>query len=156
MQLEIDREDKLRPICTQCGWIFYKNPIPAAACVILNDKNEVVIIQRLVEPNIGEWALPSGYIEINQSPEEAAVQEMLEETGLQGKVIEFLGIYDGHSPIYEKVLSVGFLMKIIGGKLEPGDDAGDAKYVSIDNLPPIAFASHRYYLDLVRKKIITK
>ena len=87
--LDVDKEDKLRPHCPGCGWIYYKNPIPAAACVILNSRNEIVVIKRAVEPNKGEWALPSGYIEIDQSPEQAASVEMKEETGLQGKVIKF-------------------------------------------------------------------
>ena len=44
MELQADKEGKMRPECTDCNWIYYKNPIPASACVIMNDKNEVVII----------------------------------------------------------------------------------------------------------------
>ena len=43
LSIQNDNEDKLRPHCEKCGWIFYKNPIPASACVILNNKNEIVI-----------------------------------------------------------------------------------------------------------------
>ncbi len=151
--LRVDKEDKLRPHCSSCGWIYYKNPIPASACVILNEKEEIVIIKRKAEPNPGEWALPSGYIEIDQSPEEAAVVEMLEETGLHGKVTEFLGYYDDTSPIYEKVISFGFLMKPTGGKLQAGDDAAEARYVPFNNLPALAFPSHEHFVNLVRKSI---
>jgi len=150
LELQDDREEKLRPHCPSCGWVYYKNPVPAAACVILNEKNELLIIKRLVEPKKNEWALPSGYIEINQSPEEAARDEMLEETGLEGRVKKFLGYYDGTSPIYEKVLSFGYWMEITGGKLEAGDDAGEAKFVAFDDLPPIAFDSHKYFLQKIR------
>ncbi len=148
-----DHEKKLRKMCEICGWTFYKNPIPAAACVILNEKNEIVIIKRSIEPKIGEWALPSGYIEINHSPEQTAIEEMREETGLIGEVEKFLGYYHGHSPIYERIISFGFLMKIVGGKLQAGDDAADAKFVSFDKLPPIAFAAHRFYIEEARKMI---
>jgi len=152
MEIRIDREDKLRPQCSQCGWIYYKNPIPAVTCVILNDNREILIIKRLVEPNPNEWALPSGYIEINQSPEEAAVDEMREETGLVGEVMEFLGYYDGYSPIYEKVLSLGYLMKIKGGILEAGDDAGEARFAAYEDLPKLAFLAHTHFVEKIKKK----
>jgi len=154
--LKKDREQKLRPICENCGWTFYKNPVPAAACVIFNERQELVIIKRKFEPSPGEWALPSGYIEINNTPEETAVEEMREETGLEGKVIEFLGYFPGYSPIYEQVLSFGFLMKITGGRLLAGDDAAEARYVKLNELPKIAFAAHRYFIEQAKKIINVK
>lgn len=150
MELKADQEEKLRPMCPNCKWTYYKNPIPASACVILNDKNEVVIIKRKYEPNVGGWALPSGYVEIDQTPAECAIEEMKEETGLDGEVIVQLGYDTEFSPIYEKVISFGFLMKITGGKLQAGDDAAEACYVSLDNLPEIAFPSHVKFLEVVK------
>ncbi len=150
MELRSDKEGKIRPQCVKCDWTFYKNPIPASACVILNDKNEVVIIKRKFEPNAGGWALPSGYVEINQTPAECAVDEMKEETGLDGEVVVQLGYDTEFSPIYEKVISFGFLMKITGGKLQAGDDAAEARYVSLDELPEIAFPSHVKFIEIVK------
>ncbi len=152
LEIKKDRENKVRAICPNCGYIIYLNPIPAAACLIINNKNEVLIIKRKFEPKPGEWALPSGYIEIDQTPEEAAVAEMKEETGLDGKVEQFLDYYTGYSPIYERVISFGFLMKIVGGKLQAGDDAEDAKFVSFDELPDLAFDSHKHYIKLYQNR----
>ncbi|MDP8203880.1 MAG: NUDIX hydrolase [Candidatus Tenebribacter mawsonii] len=150
MELQTDHEAKMRPKCTNCDWIFYKNPIPASACVIINDKNEIVIIKRKFEPNAGGWALPSGYVEIDQTPAECAIDEMKEETGLQGEVIVQLGYDTEFSPIYEKVISFGFLMKITGGELLAGDDAAEAHYVGFNNLPEIAFPSHVKFINIVK------
>ena len=150
MELQTDQEKKLRPMCSNCNWTYYKNPIPASACVILNDKKEVVIIKRKFEPNAGGWALPSGYVEIDQTPAECAIDEMKEETGLDGEVIVQLGYDTEFSPIYEKVISFGFLMKITGGKLQAGDDAAEAFFVSLDKLPEIAFPSHVKFLEIVK------
>ncbi|MDP8269556.1 MAG: NUDIX hydrolase [Candidatus Tenebribacter davisii] len=150
LELNTDHEGKIRPKCSECGWTFYKNPIPASACVIMNDKNEIVIIKRKFEPNAGDWALPSGYVEIDQTPAECAVDEMKEETGLDGEVIVQLGYDTEYSPIYEKVISFGFLMKIIGGELQAGDDAVEAHYVSFDDLPEIAFPSHVKFIEIVK------
>jgi 8-oxo-dGTP diphosphatase len=153
LTLKKDPENKMRPHCNNCGWTYYKNPIPASACVIINNKSEIVIIKRKFPPNPNEWALPSGYIEINQDPETTAIEEMKEETGLDGTVEESLGYYTDFSPIYEKVISFGFLMKVTGGKLQAGDDAAEARYVKLDNLPDIAFPSHRFFIEKVKEKI---
>jgi 8-oxo-dGTP diphosphatase len=151
LEFNDDHEGKLRPKCSHCGFTYYKNPIPASAVIILNEKNEVVVIKRKFEPKAGGWALPSGYIEIDQNPEDCAVDEMREETGLEGKVEKFLGYFSDYSPIYEKVISFGFLMTIIGGELQAGDDAVEARYVSLDNLPEICFPSHVAFLEKVKK-----
>ncbi|MDO9577942.1 MAG: NUDIX hydrolase [Candidatus Cloacimonadales bacterium] len=155
LELQDDHEEKLRPKCQACGFTYYKNPIPASAVVILNENNEVVVIKRKFPPNAGGWALPSGYIEIDQDPESCAVEEMWEETGLEGKVERSLGYFSDYSPIYEKVISFGFLMKIIGGELRAGDDAVEARYVALDDLPEICFPSHIHFLDEVKKKLAT-
>jgi len=148
--VKTDLENKLRPRCEKCGWIYYKNPIPAVACVIFNEKNELLIIKRKFEPKPGEWALPSGYMEIYQSPQETAIAEMQEETGLTGEVKQFIDFYHGYSPIYERVISFGFLMRITGGKLCAGDDAAEACFVPLDQLPEIAFKVHKHYINLAK------
>lgn len=153
MLLAKDREKKLRSQCSECGWTYYKNPIPAVACVVVNEANELLIIKRLVEPKPGFWALPSGYVEINQSPEDAAVEELHEETGLVGEIREFLGYYDGTSPIYEKVLSFGFWLDVTGGRLEAGDDAGEAKFVAFSDLPKLAFDAHTFFVNKILHKL---
>jgi len=150
LELRSDHEGKLRPKCNKCNWTFYKNPIPASACVIMNEKQEIVIIKRKFEPNAGGWALPSGYVEIDQTPSECAIEEMKEETGLNGEVALQLGYDTEFSPIYEKVISFGFLMKITGGKLQAGDDAAEARLVGFDDLPEIVFPSHVKFIEIVK------
>ncbi|MCF7858077.1 MAG: NUDIX hydrolase [Candidatus Cloacimonetes bacterium] len=150
LELVTDQEGRVRPKCKNCGWTFYKNPIPASACVIMNDKQEIVIVKRKFAPNAGEWALPSGYVEIDQTPEECAISEMKEETGLTGEAVIQLGYHTDKSPIYEKVISFGFLMKIKGGKLLAGDDAAEACFVTFDDLPEIAFPSHIKFINIVK------
>ncbi len=146
LEIREDREEKERPQCNKCGWIYYKNPIPAVACVVINEAHEVLLIKRKFEPKPNEWALPSGYMEIWQSPEQAAIDELEEETGLIGEVESFIDYYNGFSPIYLRVLSLGFVMKIKGGRLQAGDDALEAKFYSVGALPPIAFKSHIHFL----------
>jgi ADP-ribose pyrophosphatase YjhB (NUDIX family) len=147
LSLQNDREGKIRPICEKCGWVYYKNPVPAAACVVFNEKNQLLIIKRKFEPSAGAWALPSGYIEIDQTPSETSVEELLEETGLVGKVKNFLGYSVGSSSVYESIISFGFLLEKTGGNLVAGDDATDAKFVDLHDLPDIPFEAHKYFIN---------
>lgn len=148
LEIAIDREGKHRPTCSSCGWIYYKNPVPVVCCLIINEKDEVVLIKRKYPPSVGRWAFPSGYLEIDQSPEEAAVAEMKEETNLDGEVICLLGHKMSPNPFYEKVVSFGFLMRVVGGELQAGDDAEDAKYVPLEEIKELPFISQNYYLNI--------
>jgi 8-oxo-dGTP diphosphatase len=146
-----DEEGKSRKICPNCGWTFYENPVPASACVVLNDKNEILLIKRKVEPSAGSWALPSGYVEIYQTPAECAIAELEEETGLKGKIKKSLGYYIQDSPICKKVISFGFYMEQTGGTLKAGDDALDARLFPISEIPHLPFASHREFVKIIKK-----
>lgn len=147
MQIRADAEGKLRASCENCGFVLYRNPIPAVAIVVMNELDEILLIKRGIEPQIGMWALPSGYAEIFMTPEENALAELKEETGLDGEILHFVDWFFGYSPIYYRVLSLGFRMRITGGELKAGDDATDARFFPIDALPEIAFAAHRHFIN---------
>ncbi len=151
LEIRADHEGRERPHCKSCGWVFYKNPIPAAVCVVFDDADRLLLVLRKNEPNPGSWALPSGYVEIDQTPEETSVRELREETGLIGRNEQLLDYFVGTSPIYQSIISFGFLMKVEGGRLLAGDDAAEASFVPLPELPPIPFASHRYYIQQALK-----
>ncbi len=147
-----DDNNKIRHFCPACGWTYYANPIPAAACVVLNSDHELLLIKRKNEPKPGSWALPSGYVEINETAAECAVHELEEETGLLGNTEKFLGHFFQSSSIYKRVITFGFLMKIMGGNLKPGDDALDARYFPMNTLPEIPFTSHIELISIIKKE----
>ena len=148
LNLKHDHEVKLRAICENCGFVLYKNPIPAVAIFAQNDDGDILLVKRRLEPQAGMWALPSGYIEVDMTPQENAVAEMLEETGLIGEVEYFVDWFFGYSPIYLRTISLCFRMKIVGGELKAGDDAEEARFFSIENLPNLAFEAHEYFMNL--------
>lgn len=144
-------EDRLRFMCTECSWIHYENPLPCVAALVRNEKGDVLLIKRGVEPAIGEWALPSGFIEIDETPEMACVRELEEETGLLGRITGLLGVFSQKSRTYNRVLIIGY--EVEGeGELRPGSDSMDARYFPKDDLPPIAFPSHRDIIKTVLQK----
>ena len=147
-----DENNKIRHFCPACGWTYYVNPIPTAACVVLNDDHQLLLIKRKNEPNPGSWALPSGYVEIDETAAECAVHELEEETGLIGNTQKFLGYFFESSSVYKRVITFGFLMKITGGSLLPGDDALDARYFPINSLPEIPFTSHNKLITIIKNE----
>jgi 8-oxo-dGTP diphosphatase len=129
-------------VCRHCGWIDYENPIPCSAAFVVNSKGYILLVKRGVEPAKGKWSLPSGFIEIDETPEEACLRELKEETGLEGQIIGLVGVYSQDSSRYKSVVIIGYRVEAAGSP-RPGSDSEDARYFSSGSLPEIAFSSHR-------------
>ncbi|MFQ5952014.1 MAG: NUDIX domain-containing protein [Candidatus Omnitrophota bacterium] len=138
---EIEGRDRLN--CPKCGWIDYRNPLPVVACLVSSKKGELLLIKRNIEPCKGYWALPGGFIEADESIEEAGRRELLEETGLNGEAGRLVGAHVQESSMYGAVLMVGLEYTVEDEKTSPGDDAFEAKFIPRDQLPEIPFESHR-------------
>lgn len=74
-----DHRDRL--ICGQCGHVFYDNPTPLVAVFVCHD-DKILWIKRGIEPRIGKWAFPGGFMESDETPQAAASRELYEETGI--------------------------------------------------------------------------
>lgn len=135
-----------RLFCEQCNQPIYENPIPASCLVVIDKKERVLLVKRSVEPKKGVWCLPGGFMELGETPELAALRELKEETGLSGQIEMLLGITSNNSPLYDTVFMVGYLVKNYSGLLKSGDDASEAAYFHPDDLPEIAFESHKKFI----------
>lgn len=142
-------EDRLRLFCESCRKPIYENPVPATAAVVLNDKKQLLLVKRNVEPKAGEWCLPGGFLEMGESPEEGTLRELEEETGIGGEIDHWAGNVLGSNKIYEWVLVNGYKIKNHHGTLRPGDDCDEVAFFDIDTMPPIAFRSHRKIVENV-------
>ena len=101
----------------------------------------VLLIQRSREPFAGAWALPGGFVEAGERVHEAAARELGEETAVEGVALELLGVYDtpGRDPRGPTV-SVAYLCRCDRELTATGgDDAGDARWFALSDLPPMAF-----------------
>ncbi len=139
-------EGAVRLFCTACNAPIYENPIPASCLVLIDSQDRVLLVKRSVDPKKGFWCLPGGFMELGETPEQSALRELKEETGLSGRIQLLLGVTSNTSPQYHTVLMVGYLIKEYSGLLEPGDDALEAAYFSYDELPEIAFHSHLKFI----------
>ena len=150
-----DDHGTLRPTCPACGHISYQNPAPAVG-VILERKGSIVLVKRRYEPQAGLWGLPAGFMESGESPEETAIREALEETGLRIDIDRLHGAYRGAgSGTGARVVLLVYRARIAGGRLRAGDDAEEVGWFDLLAMPTLAFRSHKqalreYHRDLGR------
>jgi thiamine-phosphate diphosphorylase len=135
-------ENRERAFCTTCQAAVYENPQPATAVVIFNEEKKVLLVLRGQDPGKGKWCLPGGFQEIDETPEQCALRELQEETGIKGRVEELIGMEMSPHPLVRAVLVMGFLASAVSGELKAGDDAAAAAYFPLQKLPELAFASH--------------
>jgi len=120
-----------RPVCPACGYIVYRNPVPVSL-VGATCHDKLLLIRRKEEPLSGFWAPPSGYVEYDESTEEAAVRETWEETGYE---VALDGLLDVYSRPNLGILFVAYAGHVIGGKPMPGDDVEAVGLFALTELP---------------------
>ena len=122
----------------------YPHPAVTADCgvfVCQNEKTQVLLIKRGSEPCKDMWALPGGFMNIDESAEEAAIRELKEETGIDVKEVTQVGAYSkvDRDP-RERVITIAFYTVIDNPVKAVGqDDAKQAEWFTLDNLPTLAF-----------------
>lgn len=132
---------RLRRVCPACGFIFFRDPKVAAGVLAERDA-QVVLVKRAVDPRKGDWALPAGFVEIDETPLEAAERECLEECGLIAKVTEVLGVFHGNDNPNNPVILIVYWAKITGGELKADDDVDEACFFKPIEIPAnLAFES---------------
>lgn len=142
-------QGKNRLFCPRCKKPIYENPIPATAAVVVNDKGKVLLVKRKVEPRKGEWCLPGGFVELEETPEKGCLRELEEETGIKADIDRLVGVFPSKSPIYNSVLVIGYSTRNPRGRIRPGDDSEDAAFFKVDKVPQLAFRSHQAILEKV-------
>jgi 8-oxo-dGTP diphosphatase len=126
--------------------VLFQNPVPGTG-VLVEMNDGVVLIRRGHEPHTGRWALPAGFIEADESIEEAAIRECREEIGLDVELIELFGVDSFPEGPVQSGIIIFYRARPVGGELCPGDDAAEAMVFAPDALPlDVAFRTHRTVL----------
>ncbi len=137
---------RVRRACRYCGFIHFADPKVAVAALV-TDGPRVLLVRRLAVPRIGFWALPAGYMDADELPEDALVREIAEETGITVRAVALLGV----APLAGWAERRGILLLY---RAEPvastaqaapaaGDDVSDVRWFAPDAIPwdDIAFES---------------
>ncbi len=136
----------------------YKYPRPAVTVDMLVFKKtteglQLLLIQRDRNPFQGFWAIPGGFMDMDETLEAAAQRELKEETGLQNIVLQQLKAYSAidRDPRH-RTISVAFTGFLTDNQsVKAGDDAQNAQWFPIHNLPPLAFDHARIVADALTK-----
>lgn len=137
-----------------------KRPTVATDCVILAQREGtwwVLLIERGSEPYKGKWALPGGFMEWDESCEQSAARELVEETALEGVDLKLLGVFSkpGRDP-RGTIVSVVYIGVVDANNVNAigGDDAARAEWFPLNDSPELAFdhdevlASAKAYLTI--------
>lgn len=106
-------EERHRLACARCGFIAYVNPRLVVSTLPVTDDGAVYLLRRGIEPGYGAWAQPGGFLEIDETAEQGAVRETLEETGL---IVEPTGILGIYSRPQAAVVVVAWEARVVGGE----------------------------------------
>lgn len=141
--MEVQRlEGREREQCPACGWVYYLH-LKLGAGVLVVHEGRLLLLKRAHHPWKGAWNLPAGYVEVDESPEQAAMREVREETGLEVALDRLLGNYFFDDDPRGNGLLAVFLGRPVSGELTVTDETAEYGYFSPDELPdPLCGAAH--------------
>lgn len=129
--------------CESCGFVFYVNASAAVAAFILNEKGELLVCKRGKEPAKGTWDLPGGFVDGNETAEEALMREIKEELDADIESAKYLfslpNEYE-YSGMTIPTLDMFFTCNLIDStQIHAGDDVESCFFVSLPELNPDNF-----------------
>jgi ADP-ribose pyrophosphatase YjhB (NUDIX family) len=146
--------ERLRPVCPRCGFVHFRD-LKVGVSVLIEQEGQVLLVQRAVEPGLGQWSLPSGFVEWDEAPETAAVRECREETGLTVALTGLVRVRHYTDDFRGPGISLTYAALVEAGSVQSGDDAQAARFFAPADLPPpgeIAFQGHRQTLERWRER----
>ncbi len=128
----VDGEDRERLACAECGHVAYVNPRLVVTTLPITPAGELVLIRRGIEPGKGSWAQPGGFLEVDETVNQAAVRETFEETGLVVEPGEIVGLY---TRLEASVVTIAFEARIVGGTAGPTAEATEVVAFAPEDIP---------------------
>jgi ADP-ribose pyrophosphatase YjhB (NUDIX family) len=129
-------------VCERCGFVHFPSPKLVAGCLVI-ERGRVLLLRRGIEPEIGKWTFPGGYVDLGESPAAAALRETREEVGMQAELGRVLGVYaDAANPIAAVVV---YLATPGSEEASVTDEATEVRYFAPPEIPwdEIAFPTTR-------------
>ncbi len=150
-RLEVPADDtRERWVCGACGNIHYQNPLNVVGTLpVWGEK--VLLCRRNIEPRLGYWTLPAGFMELGETAEQGAVRETIEEAGA---TVELQGLYTLLDVVRVGQLHFFFLARLLNTQFDPGPETQEARLFDEHEIPwdDLAFETvrttlRRYYSD---------
>jgi len=145
-----DGDTKQRAVCPACHTVHYENPLNVVGTIpVLGER--VLLCKRNIEPRLGKWTLPAGFMELQETVAQGAARETLEEAGAQFEMGDFFSLVN--------IAHVGqvhmfFRARLLSDQFDPGYETLEARLFTEDDIPwnEIAFRTvsetlKRYFAD---------
>ncbi|MDD9893928.1 MAG: NUDIX hydrolase [Gammaproteobacteria bacterium] len=145
-----DGDNRERLICSNCGYIHYENPKNIVGALVTNDKGEVLLCKRAIEPRYGLWTLPAGFMEGGETLEEGAARETREEACAEIEVGPLLCAVS--IPFIPQVYVI-FMGTLPDGKHAAGPESLETAWFKPEDIPweqlafPVITQALQYWLD---------
>lgn len=132
-------DNRERAVCTNCGHIRYVNPNVVVGCIV-EAGDQLLLCKRAIEPALGRWTFPAGYLECNESSPAGAARETLEESDAE---VEILGLHAALDIPHISQLYMVYRARLVGTHFGPGEESSEVKLVDLDDIPwaDLAFPS---------------
>jgi len=129
-----DGDTKTRAICPSCATVHYENPLNVVGTVPCwgPDGGQVLLCKRNIEPRLGKWTLPAGFMELGESSAEGALRETVEEAGAQ---IELLGLFAVLNVVRVGQVHLYYRARLLSDIFDPGYETQEARLFSEADIP---------------------
>jgi ADP-ribose pyrophosphatase YjhB (NUDIX family) len=149
----VEGADRGRMGCQRGHFVHYDNPAVTAFAFVERDGRYLVLV-RGRDPYRGRWELPGGFVEAGERPAESVKREIFEETGLRALAPSILGAYiSRYGDDGKWTVDVAFHCGVAPGELRLSDESSDAAWVSIEQMPPLAFAGERSAFEEFKQRL---
>jgi ADP-ribose pyrophosphatase YjhB (NUDIX family) len=138
-------DNRDRATCTACETIHYENPVNVVGTLpVFEDK--VLLCRRNIEPRLGLWTLPAGFMELGETTEEGALRETIEEAGAR---IELEGLFSMLNVVRAGQVHLFYRARMLDTHLDPGPETIEARLFVEDEVPwdEIAFRTTKRTLE---------
>lgn len=129
--------------CQDCGFTYYANPSSATVALIVNEKNELLVVRRKNEPAKGTLDLPGGFVDMDETGEEGMAREVMEETNLKVTRLRFLFSLPNlylYSGIIIHTLDMFYECQVEDlSKVSACDDAAEYLWIPLSDINPEEF-----------------
>jgi len=137
-------DNMARLVCDDCGYIQYDNPKVVVGAVAIW-QNRILLCKRAIEPRVGYWTLPAGYLELNESTEQGAMREAREEAGAELRLTGLLAVYN--IPRISQVQII-YRAELVSDAIAAGIESEEVGLFAAEDIPwqDLAFPSVRWAL----------
>jgi ADP-ribose pyrophosphatase YjhB (NUDIX family) len=130
-RLPDDGDTKPRAICTACTTVHYENPLNVVG-TIPHWQGRVLLCKRNIEPRLGKWTLPAGFMELGETTAQGACRETLEEAGAE---VELEGLFSVVNVARVGQVHLFYRARLLNDQFDPGHETMEARLYEEADIP---------------------